>query len=37
VQRSVPLDPFRARAAHVMQLRPVTRSDEPADNSPNKR
>jgi hypothetical protein len=35
--RSVPLDPFRAGAAHVMQLRPVTRRDEPAHNSPNKR
>jgi hypothetical protein len=31
VHRSVPLDPFRAGAAHVMQLRPVTRRDEPAD------
>jgi hypothetical protein len=37
VQRSVPLDPFRAGAAHVMQLRPITRRDEPAHNSPNKR
>jgi hypothetical protein len=35
--RSVPLDPFRAGAAHVMQLRPITRRDEPAHNSPNKR
>jgi hypothetical protein len=34
--RSVPLDPFRAGAAHVMQLRPVTRRDEPAHYSPNK-
>jgi hypothetical protein len=36
VHRSVPLDPFRAGAAHVMQLRPVTRRDEPAHYSPNK-
>ena len=35
--RSVPLDPFRAGAAHVIQLRPVTRRDEPAHNSSNKR
>jgi hypothetical protein len=36
VHRSVPLDPFRAGAPHVMQLRPVTRRDEPAHYSPNK-
>ena len=34
MHRSVPLDPFRAGAAHVMQLRPVTRRDEPAHYSP---
>jgi hypothetical protein len=36
VNRSVPLNPFRAGAAHVVQLRPVTRHDEPAHYSPNK-
>jgi hypothetical protein len=34
--RAVPLDPFRTGAAHVMQLRPVTRRNEPPHNSPNK-